>query len=217
MQALSRHVIFETLPSLMITLSPNTGQNGVTTESSGRRLLARRTDMPPSLQRSRLKMVAEATSVRVKTWKEGVALERDSRKPIANLLCRVAADRWALAYRLRAQANQLFGAHHYRSAISRYYYSMYHSMRASVFIHHEGDDHEKHSDLPLHIPPGFDPTATDWQTKLKDARLLRNRVDYESYPKSENAWKKDAHTIRQDANLLLTVSRQYLMSKGCSI
>jgi uncharacterized protein (UPF0332 family) len=173
--------------------------------------------MPAILPRARLKRISEATCEHVKSWKEGVALEQDSGKTIKYLLCRVAADRWSLAYRLRAQANRLFAGQHYRSAISRYYYSMYHSMRASVFIHHEGDDHEKHSDLPLHIPPGFDPAGANWQSKLKDARLLRNRVDYESYPKSESAWEKDARTIRQDANQLLAVSRSYLISKGCTI
>ena len=173
--------------------------------------------MPPILPRARLKRIAEATCDHVRTWKEGVALERDAGKPIGDLLCKVAVDRWALAFRLRAQANQLLNSHHYRSAISRYYYSMYHSMRACVFIHHEGDDHEKHSELPLYIPPSFDPAGTNWQTKLKDARLLRNRVDYESYPKSEHAWQPDAQTIRQDANLLLKVSRHYLALKGCTL
>jgi len=144
-------------------------------------------------------------------------LESDSGKAISFLLCGVAADRWKLAYALRAQANRLFTAQHLRSAISRYYYAMYHSMRACVFVHHEGDDHQKHSELPKHIPPAFDPLGTDWQTKLKDARLLRNRVDYEAYPKSEKAWKTDAEGIRLDAKLLLSVSRTYLISKGCTL
>jgi uncharacterized protein (UPF0332 family) len=165
----------------------------------------------------RLKRISEASCDSVKMWKEGVSLEYNSGKSISFLICRVAADRWILAYALRAQANRLFVAHHFRSAISRYYYCMYHAMRACVFINCEGDDHEKHSELPLHIPPAFDPSGTNWQTKLKDARLLRNRVDYEAYPKSEKAWESDAQAIKLDAQLLLRISKQYLTSKGCSL
>ncbi len=171
--------------------------------------------MAAILPQARLKRIAEASCECVKIWKEGVSLEKDSGKRIQILLCATAADRWKLGYVFRAQANTFFATQQFRSAISRYYYSMYHTMRACVFIHHEGDDHEKHSELPLHIPPTLDPAGTDWQTKLKDARLLRNRVDYEAYPKSENAWRRNAITIRADANQLVIVSRSYLKLKGC--
>ena len=89
-------------------------------------------------------------------------------------------------------------------------------MRACAFICHEGDDYEEHSKLPLNIPPDFD-TAVDWQNKLKDARLARNNADYEAYPKSDRAWQKTAEVIKSDADLLLTTSRNYLKTKGCTL
>jgi hypothetical protein len=90
---------------------------------------------------------------------------------------------------------------------------MYHAMRSCVFIFHDGDDHQEHSVLPLHIPQDFD-SGVDWQNKLKNARLARNKADYEPYPKSDRAWQKTAATIKNDADLLLTASRNYLKSKG---
>ena len=105
----------------------------------------------------------------------------------------------------------------YRSAISRYYYAMYHAMRACVFISNSGDEHEEHSRLPLQVPSNFDPAGRDWQAKLKSARLDRNRADYEPYPKENNAWRKTALALQSDASELLKVARHYLRSKGCAL
>jgi hypothetical protein len=93
---------------------------------------------------------------------------------------------------------------------------MYNAMRACAFIHFEGDDHEKHSDLPGHIPQDF-PSHTTWQTKLKDAREMRNRADYDPYPKAEIKFLLNCQTIKTDADQLIIDSRNYLRSKGCVI
>lgn len=174
--------------------------------------------MPKLFPKARLHRISLVTCADAKLWKEGVSLEKDSNFTIQVLLCRAAAARWNLAYSFRTQANKLISAAspQHRSAISRYYYSMYHAMRACVYLEHGGDDFEKHSDLPLHVPTTLDPT-TNWSSKLKDARLLRNRADYDAYPVSNKAWSKSAASIKIDAGLLLKVSRQYLISKGCQL
>lgn len=149
-------------------------------------------------------------------WKEGASLVSDSGKSIEDLILIVAADRFRLADSFRGQGNKLLkvNAPVYRGAISRFYYAMYHAARACVFLHTKGDDHEAHSKLPTKLPP-FLLSPVNWQTKLKDARLLRNRADYESYPKSDRAWKKDALLIGMEARDLLVDSKKFLISKGC--
>ncbi|MBI1927864.1 hypothetical protein HYR99_26945 [Candidatus Poribacteria bacterium] len=102
----------------------------------------------------------------------------------------------------------------YRNAISRYYYSMYHAMRACVFVFHGGDDYQEHSKLQSHIPNDF-PTGSNWKNILKNARELRNRADYEPYPKSNTTWKQYALSLKNDADLFLSSTRTYLQNKGC--
>ena len=174
--------------------------------------------MPLILPSDRLKRIAQAPRASIQLWKEGVSIESAANMSISSLLCRVAADRWHLAYAFRAQANKLCAANPptYRSSISRYYYSMYHALRACVFLDNEGDDYEEHSKLPLHIPATLDHT-TDWQSKMKDARLLRNRADYDAYPKTDKSWARSAGQIKSDAVHLLRVSRTFLVTKGCAL
>lgn len=155
----------------------------------------------------------------IRSWNEGVSLVKDSGRTVTELLEKVAADRWIFASTQRAHAKILMRQKPplYRSAISRHYYAMYHAMRACVFLSNPGDDHEDHNKLPLHIPPDFDQQSVNWQAKLKDARLARNRADYEPYPKANTAWQAVALTIQSDAEDLLRVSRLYLRKKGCSL
>ena len=163
--------------------------------------------------------VSTATSTTIQSWKEGISLAQDSGQTIDQLLVKVAAERWAFASSQYTHARQLMKPRPalYRSAISRYYYAMYHAMRACVFISNSGDEHEEHSKLPLHIPSNFDPAGRDWQAKLKSARLDRNRADYEPYPKNNSAWRKTALALQSDASELLKVARQYLRRKGCAL
>jgi uncharacterized protein (UPF0332 family) len=175
--------------------------------------------MPKILLPKRFLRVSTATSATIQFGKEGISLTQDSGQTLDQLLAKVAADRWKFASSQYAHARQLMKPSPglYRSAISRYYYAMYHAMRACVFISNSGDDHEEHSKLPLHIPPNFDPGGRDWQGKLKSARLDRNRADYEPYPKNNVAWRKTALTLQSDAAELLKVARQYLRGKGCAL
>lgn len=172
--------------------------------------------MPKILPNNRLIRLVEGTSEQINYWKEGVSLQKDSGRTIPELINRAAADRWYFAYEHRHNANKLLKSKPplYRSAISRYYYSMYHAMRACVFVFHGGDDYQEHGKLPLHIPSDF-PSEANWQNMLRNARVLRNRADYEPYPKSNVAWKQDALDLKKDADLLLSQARTYLENKGC--
>ena len=172
--------------------------------------------MPQVLPNNRLNRLATASNKQIKDWKEGVSLQNDSGKTISQLINNAAADRWHFAYEHRRNANKLLKSKPplYRSAISRYYYSMYHAMRACAFVSHGGDDYQEHRNLLSHIPKDF-PDRSSWSNTLKNARDLRNQADYEPYPKSNIAWKSYASDLKKDADLLLSTTRVYLQKKGC--
>lgn len=172
--------------------------------------------MPPPLPHARLLRVGKAKNGAVLDWQEGVSLSAASGLSIQDLKLYVASDRWLLAYDHRRDANALLTLAQplYRSAISRYYYAMYHSMRASAFVFHNGDDYEEHSKLPLNIPNDF-PGAAGWETSLKNARSSRNAADYDPYPRGEAHWRSLTQAIRADADALLIETRDYLRAKGC--
>jgi hypothetical protein len=92
---------------------------------------------------------------------------------------------------------------------------MYHAMRPCAFLFYQGDDHEEHSQLPLHIPADFPDKS--WQSRLKDARLARNVADYDPYPLKGGGWKKQALTLDSDSEQLVVQARAYLKSNGCKI
>ncbi len=169
------------------------------------------------LSHARLKRIGEAPAVLLGNWREGVSLAGDSGLSIDTLKLGVAVARWKLAAEYRRDAKKLarLPSPPFRSVISRFYYAMYHSMRAACYVFHDGDDHESHSDLPLHIPNDF-PNAATWKNTLKGARLARNAADYDPYPKSSNIWQKRAEAIRKDAEALFAETRNYLRSKGCT-
>jgi hypothetical protein len=93
---------------------------------------------------------------------------------------------------------------------------MYHAFRATVFFVHGGDDHEEHSKLPSGIPPDF-PGRANWENDLKNARLDRNRADYDPYPKNDLMFKPTATQLIKKAEDLLPIVRSYLKTKGCDI
>lgn len=104
----------------------------------------------------------------------------------------------------------------HRLAVTRFYYAMYHAMRAVVFLEYDGDDYEDHR--TLHTKPvGALPAASQWQNKLKNARTFRNQADYDPYPRSDAAWRPTALELRQDSIELLALSRTYLNAKGCQV
>lgn len=165
----------------------------------------------------RLERISKVPKAQVILWEEGISLERDSNLKISDIVRIVASDRWRLASQHNRHADQLMSTQPicYRGAISRYYYAMYHALRACTYISHKGDDFEKHSVLSSHLP-GDLTAGTNWQNMLKDARETRNRADYEPYPSHNLAWKKDALIIRDNAELTMEMSKKYLMGKGCS-
>jgi uncharacterized protein (UPF0332 family) len=170
------------------------------------------------LSDQRLNRVAQATQELIKAWKEGVSTEFDSGRTIDDLLRIGAAARWRLALIHRTHANMLrtSSPSRSRSAVSRYYYSMYQAMRACVFLFFQGDDYQDHAKLYLHIPKDF-PSPSQWQSKLKDARLARNRADYDPYPRGEKTWQTIAASLKADADVLLKEARQYLKNRGCTV
>lgn len=160
--------------------------------------------------------VSKAPKDLIDSWAEGVSLERRSSRRIEELRHRAAADRVGLALELRRRGDRLLRLESppCRDAISRYYYSMYHAVRALVYFVHGGDENEKHSVVPTHLPPDFDDVDV-WKNVLKNARTVRNAADYDPYPKAETAWKQDAEILGLQAAEFVTLCRRYLRGKGC--
>jgi len=164
----------------------------------------------------RLLRVSEATSKEATLWREGANLERVTGKTIDVLRLEAAVDRWRLADEFRIRADKFSRAKpaRTRDAISRYYYSMYHAMRAAAYVFHGGDDHQEHRVLPGKTPPDF-PNASYWENRLKDAREIRNRADYDPYPKSAASWSRIGAGLESDCRQLLADAKSYLVGKGC--
>jgi uncharacterized protein (UPF0332 family) len=159
--------------------------------------------------------VAQATKSQIDDWKHGVHLEASTGRTVDELRHRAAADRVSLGRDFHLSGNHLLAVDEYRSAIGRYYYSMYHVGRAIVYFRSSGDDHEKHSVMPSKIPTDF-PNQQTWLNTLKLARLNRNRADYEPYPKNLARWEADAVALQAASSNFLRAGRAYLRSKGCS-
>jgi uncharacterized protein (UPF0332 family) len=167
--------------------------------------------------RESMKRVAEARKTDLNKWEEGVRLERLSGHSIEELRHRAAADRLRLSAELATRARQLAeGAQtSFRDAVSRAYYSMYHSWRAVVYFESGGDDNQEHKTVAKYSPAGFADVAI-WQNTLKTARETRNRADYEPYPKADSAWRTDAVELCNQADDLLRLARRYLRQGGCN-
>jgi uncharacterized protein (UPF0332 family) len=167
---------------------------------------------------TRILRVSEAPRQLVKDWKEGVSLEGEFACSIDDLLRKSAVARWRLGSEQLRDGKALLRLKRpvYRSAVSRFYYAMYHAFRAVTYLNNRGDDYQGHSDLPQSLPQDF-PALGDWKLKLKNARLERNRADYESYPKSHTARARIAAALQSDATEALRLTRQYLLDKGCAL
>lgn len=148
---------------------------------------------------------------------EGVHITTATARTIDDLRHQVTADRLRLAKELLAAGDKLRTCRppQYRSAISRYYYCMYHAIRAVVYFMYGGDDYQPHSDLPGQIPADFTDGAL-WRNALKDARSHRNDADYEPYPASSSTWQPIASDLAANAVGLIAESEQYLKGKGCA-
>jgi uncharacterized protein (UPF0332 family) len=150
-------------------------------------------------------------------FKEGIYLQATTGRPIDELREQACADRLGLAVGFQAMADRLMRTRPpmYRAAVGRYYYAMYHAMRAVVFYSVEGDDHEQHSDVPSKVPHDF-PRLGFWQNELKDARLRRNEADYDPYPDQDATFRDAGRHLARQCGDLLTEARRYLQTKGCA-
>jgi len=168
------------------------------------------------LGHQRLIRLGKAKAETIDAWKEGVSLEASAGKGISLLCLEVAAGRWRLAYDLRTSGNFCLNRSSplVRDAISRYYYALYHALRAAAYVFHGGDDHESHRELPAKIPVDF-PSQAYWANQLKSARDYRNRADYDPYPRGASHWRPIALTLKADADQLMPIAKSYLSTKGC--
>jgi len=133
--------------------------------------------------------------------------------PIDEILRLVVSDRLKLAGDHLTAGDSLVLASHFRSAISRYYYAMYHAGRAIVFATEHGDDYERHSEMPRHLPPGLS-DRSHWEAALTDARLLRNQADYDPYPALGEEWGSDARALSISAAQFLSVCEGFALTNG---
>jgi uncharacterized protein (UPF0332 family) len=162
--------------------------------------------------------IAKATKAGLAQYKRGIYIEKATGHKIDDLTLQACKARLALAKRFLDYASGAMKLHPNASrlAIGRSYYAMYHAARAVVFFHFGGDDHQEHATLPAHLPPDF-PQVAIWQNALRLARLERNRVDYDPYPKSEKAYAATAQTTFGDCAAFLRESRKYLIKKGVKL
>ncbi|MET9325824.1 hypothetical protein [Tsukamurella sp. NPDC003166] len=129
------------------------------------------------------------------------------------LIRQIVSDRLDLASEhLRIGDSMLLGEK-YREAISRFYYAMYHAGRSVVFGFHRGDNYQKHSVLPNHLPPSMIDSAS-WTMHLDNARFTRNRADYDLYPRAASSWQSQAVSLSVQAAEFVAVCEEYAVSEG---
>lgn len=165
---------------------------------------------------SALLRVSKASSRDFRSFGEAVHLTTTTGRTVDELCDQACADRLRLARHFVESGDKLLALRpsQSRSAISRYYYGMYHAMRAVVYFVEKGDDHQDHSALPKKTPHDF-ANAAAWQNNLKDARGRRNEADYDPYPIRLTPFRSTAVQLQGNAHELLKVARAYLQNKGC--
>jgi uncharacterized protein (UPF0332 family) len=133
--------------------------------------------------------------------------------PVASIVRQTVSDRLVLAGVQLRVGDQLIMTQSFRSAISRHYYAMYHAARAVVFAVEQGDDHEKHSTLPRNLPQSM-PNAAQCEADLTDARLLRNKADYDIYPTNEADWENDARALASISAQFVSSFENFALTNG---
>jgi uncharacterized protein (UPF0332 family) len=164
---------------------------------------------------SELLLLSKSDQEKLKNFEDGAQLVKRSRVSIKRLQVRVANDRLKLArLQLRdAEAASKMAPQLARTAVSRAYYAMYHAARAATYLSFGGDDHEKHSILPTKLPADF-PNSDVWKNKLKNARLERNRADYDPYPLGDMSFLAVHPVLISEAKELIRITKQYLVTKS---
>ena len=164
---------------------------------------------------SELLLVSKSNQEKLRNFSDGVQLAERSGLTIRQIQIQAAKDRLALA-RLQLKDAKLASqnlASSGRAAVSRAYYAMYHAARAASFIAFGGDDHEAHSALSQKFPVDF-PDADVWKNRLKDARLERNRADYDPYPRRRSEFHLVAPKMIGEAEEMIKLTREYLRKKS---
>ena len=140
-----------------------------------------------------------------------VAAPLDAAK-LQNIVNELTLDRFNLAkeFLSQAQTQDLSTISGQKIAISRSYYSMYHSARTIIF-HYERADVEGHDEISKRLPSTLHNRA-HWSFRLNEWRERRNQVDYSPYPKD------NLHVIAQQALVeaedFLDTCAQFLRTRG---
>jgi len=133
--------------------------------------------------------------------------------PLHDMVRQAVSDRLSLAGEHLRVGDQLVFALQFRSSISRHYYAMYHAARSIVFAETRGDDHQRHRDLPRHIPEGM-ANSTQRELELTTARLLRNEADYDPYPAKSPDWEPDARQLSVTAADFVQACEDFALANG---
>lgn len=164
---------------------------------------------------SELLLVSKSNQEKLRNFTDGVRLAQRSGRTIKQLQIQAARDRLSLArLQLKDATYAARGAPNFgRAAVSRAYYAMYHAARAASYLSFGGDDHEAHSTLPQKFPSDF-PNAEVWKNRLKDARLERNRADYDPYPRGSAEFCLVAPRLISEAKEMIKLTQEYLRQKS---
>ncbi|KAG8149421.1 HEPN domain-containing protein [Burkholderia catarinensis] len=162
-----------------------------------------------------LLFVSKSPKERLDYLAAGASIVARTGYDVRGLRIKASLDRLSLASLFLKDARRLYAADSSlkRTVVSRAYYAMYHALRAATFLSHGGDDHEQHTVLPSKLPTDF-PSQAIWQNRLKNARLERNRADYDPYPKKDDQFDDVARSLIADATNLITLTRAYIRSKS---
>ncbi|MGB6028833.1 MAG: hypothetical protein WBG22_03670 [Rhodanobacter sp.] len=161
-----------------------------------------------------LLFVSKSPKERLDYLAAGASLVARTGLDVRKLRAKAAADRLVLASAMLKEARALHaGQSLRRTVVGRAYYAMYHAIRAATFLSYGGDDHEQHTVLPSKLPLDF-PDRNRWQNALKNARLERNRADYDPYPRRDDEFQKCADTMLVEAIDLVAVARKYVRAKS---
>ena len=169
--------------------------------------------MPKSLVKDLL-FVSKSHKEQLDYLAAGASLVARTGLDVRRLRVKAATDRLTLAGALAKEAKTLHTSGCLRrTVVSRAYYAMYHAARAATFLSYGGDDHEQHTVLPSKLPQDF-PDQKRWQNALKNARLERNRADYDPYPRRDDEFEHSAMALLAEAALLVALSRKYVRTKS---